>query len=91
MTVTEIAFWQESGEEYPNRRVLIRFKRQNQKSNEDPSELLERIFEAYERCADVDVEALGKPKVVNIPCTGHSIPDKRNHKRCSRHAHVTVG
>lgn len=37
-----------------------------QKSNEDPLELPERIFEAYRRYTNVDPEASENLKIVNI-------------------------
>ena len=62
----------------PEQRSLNLIQTLQQKPGKDPSEFLERIYQAYRKYADADPEAPENVRMVNMTFIGQSAPDIRN-------------
>ena len=62
----------------PKQRSLNVIQTLQQKADEDPSEFLERIYQAYRKYTDADPEAPENVRMVNMTFIGQSAPDIRN-------------
>ena len=61
----------------PKRKSLNMIKAVEQKPNEYPSEFLERIYHAYRKHTDADLQVPQTVRVVNMTFIGQGIPDTR--------------
>ena len=61
----------------PKQKNLNKIQEIQQKTNEDPSEFLERIYQAYRHYTDADPEAPESARMVNMTFIGQSAPDTR--------------
>lgn len=61
----------------PRQKSLNKIQEIHQNPNKNPSEFLERVYQAYGQYTDVDPEAPENMRMVNMTFTGQGNPDIR--------------
>ena len=70
-------FLEGMGKGVPEQKSLSMVQVVQQKSTEDPSEFLERIYRAYRKYTDLDSQAPENIRIVNTTFISQSAPDSR--------------